>query len=130
MLVIKIDLFKFYVLVLQVRRREGCVSHRWPPLDLVTRIKPPRIATPTVQGRSHFADMYIKKIHNWVPKFVQVEIWATLFILRDWRTERSSSLDREIAAMMLQDMLALQLRFSLLPRIVGFEAAANDRELA
>ena len=32
--------------------------------------------------------------------------------------------------MMLQVMLALQLRFSLLPRIVGFEAAANDRELA
>ena len=70
--------------------------------------------------------MYTKKLHELVPEFVRVEnytpteleIWATLFILRDWWSDKVQKglqgwtefymAQREIAAMMLQVMFALQ----------------------
>ena len=118
--------------------------HRWLPLDRVKEKNPPRIARQTVYGRSHFAELYTKKLHELVPEFVRVEnytptemeIWATLFTLRDWWSDKVQQdlqgwtgfymTQREIDAMTLQVMFALQRRFSILPLLVDFQRTVNE----
>ena len=119
--------------------------HRWLPLDRVKEKNPPRIATQTVYGRSHFADMYTKKLHELVPEFVRIEnytptemeIWATLFTLRDWWSDKVQQdlqgwsgfymTQREIDAMTLQVIYALQGRFSILPLLSEFQSTVNSQ---
>ena len=119
--------------------------HRWLPLDRVNLTDPPRIATQTVFGRSHFTDMYTKKLHELLPAFVQVEnytptemyIWATWFILKDWWSDKVRQglqgwtgfwmTQREIDEMILQVIFALQRRFSILPLLARFQATVNEK---
>ena len=120
--------------------------HAWLPLFRITAAAPniPKIATPTVDGRSRFADMYVMKLNKSVPGLVEIdnytptelEIWATLFPLRDWWSKKVQEglqgwtgfymTQREIDAMMLQVMFALQLRFSILPLLVDFQKTVNE----
>ena len=73
--------------------------HAWLPLFRITTADAtdiPKIATPTVNGRSRFADMYVMKLNKYVPEFVEInnytptelEIWATRFSLRDWWSQK------------------------------------------
>ena len=119
--------------------------HAWLPLLRITAAAPniPKIATPTVDGRSRFADMYVMKLNNTVPGFVEIdnytptelEIWATLFSLRDWWSQKMQKglpgwtgfwmTQMEIDDLMHQVIFSLQMRFSILPRLANLIATVN-----
>ena len=120
--------------------------HAWLPLFRITAAAPavPKIATPTVDGRSRFADMYVMKLNTFVPGFVEIdnytptelEIWATLFSLRDWWSQKVQKglpgwtgfwmTQMEIDDLMHQVIFSLHMRFSILPRLANLIATVND----
>ena len=120
--------------------------HAWLPLFRITAAAPavPKIATPTVDGRSRFADMYVMKLNTFVPGFVEIdnytptelEIWATLFSLRDWWSQKVQKglpgwtgfwmTQMEIDDLMHQVIFSLHLRFSILPLLANLIATVND----
>ena len=119
--------------------------HVWLPLHRIdaaaTHI--PKMAMSTVAGRSRFADMYVMKVNDFVPEWVEVdnytptemEIVATLVSLRRWWSQKVKDglkgwtgffmTQMEIDDIMPQVIFALQLRFSILPRLVDYLAAVN-----
>ena len=120
--------------------------HAWLPLFRITADATdiPKIATPTVNGRSRFADMYVMKLNKSVPEFVEInnytptelEIWATLFSLRDWWSQKMQKglpgwtgfwmTQQEIDDLMHQVIFSLSIRFSILPRLANLIATVND----
>ena len=119
--------------------------HAWLPLHRIgpAAIHIPRMAKSTIDGRSRFVDMYVMKVNDIVPEWVQInnyrpteiEIMATLVSLRSWWSQKVQKglpgwtgffmTPKEIEDIMHQMVFSLQSRFSVLPRLADLLTIVN-----